>query len=127
MQDEYKDKMENVDNTNVKNDKIHTDKQETTNMNKEEATTSSINLIDTSCIEAESVMKDAGTHLDLAGLHLDYGDMPLNFGAFTPSQLLQVSAGLIKLHTIQIQLIIVVCLVNEYTTFKVSNIMYRLI
>ncbi|KAL0822331.1 hypothetical protein ABMA28_004430 [Loxostege sticticalis] len=87
FQDEYKD--ENVNKAKTASNEVGKDneKNHPSNASKEEPS-SSVNLIDTSCLEPAPSGESSGILSDLAGLRLD-SDMPANFGSFMPSQLLQ--------------------------------------
>lgn len=88
FQDEYKD---NNPDTSKSSEQPKTDNEAENQPSIEKHKPStSVNLIDTSCLESEQASGNTGILSDLAGLRLDGGDMPANFGSFMPSQLLQV-------------------------------------
>lgn len=88
FQDEYKDESVDKTNTEAKEASKDTERQPPSSDSKDEASTS-VNLIDTSNVDAGPLAECSGILSDLAGLRLD-GDLPANFGSFMPSHLLQV-------------------------------------
>ncbi|XP_075979073.1 islet cell autoantigen 1-like protein [Anticarsia gemmatalis] len=93
FQDEYKDDNPNngiKENNQPKNDN---ENEKQPSNDKEEKPGTSLNLIDTGCVDSEQT---SDVLSDLAGLRLDCGDMPANFGSFMPSQLLQSSSSILQ-------------------------------
>lgn len=93
LQDEFKDdnpEKSTEPKPTSENPKTDNENEQPSN-SKETKPNTSVNLIDTSCLEGEaSNSGNTGTMSELAGLRMDCGEMQNDFETFLPSQLLEV-------------------------------------
>ncbi|XP_026746522.1 islet cell autoantigen 1 [Trichoplusia ni] len=99
FQDEFKDdnpEKSTEPKPTSENPKTDNENEQPSN-SKETKPNTSVNLIDTSCLEGEaSNSGNTGTMSELAGLRMDCGEMQNDFETFLPSQLLENSSSLLQ-------------------------------